>query len=46
MLSGDTSISVSRCVKLQNCFSGCATKVDLGPCNNATESIFMAFCLF
>lgn len=46
MLSGDTSISMSTCVKLQNCFSGSAAKVDLGPCNNATESIFTAFCLF
>lgn len=28
MLSGDTSISMSRCVKLQNWFAGSATNVD------------------
>lgn len=28
MLSGDASISMSRCVKLQNCIAGSATNVD------------------
>lgn len=40
MLLGDTSISMSRYVKLQSCFAGSTTSkiYRLGPWNNCIES--------